>query len=124
MRRDSLPLFTYTTLSGNILLHLANVVKVGSVGISYAKMQKSYPPPDNQLQVCNVTVADLRFPEGGTSNLLFDQICPENCINMKESGPGLGAYPWRPLDLPMHYHFEKVRVLQSHVFNLWTFQAW
>ena len=59
--------------------------------------------------MCNVTVADLRFPEGGTSNLLFDQICPENCLNIKESGPGVGACPWRPLDLPMHYHFEKVR---------------
>ena len=91
-----MPLFTYTTLSGNILLHLANVVKVGSVGISYAKGQKGYPPPDNQLQVCNVTVTDLRFPEGGTSNLLFDQICPDNCINMKEIGPGEGACPGAP----------------------------
>ena len=58
--------------------------------------------------MCNVIVADLRFPEGGTSNLLFDQICPENCINMKESGPGGGACPWRPLDPLIHYHFEKV----------------
>ena len=34
---------------------------------------------------------------GGCANLLFCKMCAENCMNMKEFGPGGGARPWHPL---------------------------
>ena len=33
--------------------------------------------------------------QGGGVNLLFGQNFPENCMKMKEIGPG-GTHPWRP----------------------------
>ena len=43
-------------------------------------------------------VTDPEFPRGGGANpqgrganLLFDQKCPENCMKMKEFGPGGGC---------------------------------
>ena len=56
------------------------------------------------------SVADPGFPrgggansQGGGANVLFGQKIPENCMKMKEFGPGgEDARPWRlPLDPPM-----------------------
>ena len=43
--------------------------------------------------VLDTQVADPGFPRGGGGNLLFGQNFPENCIKMKELGPGVGG--WR-----------------------------
>ena len=60
--------------------------------------------------IFDISVADPGFPrrgaanfQGGDANLLFNQIFPKNCMEMKEFGPRRGARPWRPpsLDLPL-----------------------
>ena len=57
------------------------------------------PPPPHPS-----TVADPGFSRGGATTAklgLFCKFFAENCMKMKEFGPG-GARPWRPLlDLPM-----------------------
>ena len=56
-------------------------------------------------------VADPGFPKGGGANpqggdvnLLFGQKFPENCMKMKEFGPGGEASLTPPLDPPMNSH--------------------
>ena len=56
-----------------------------------------------------MSVADPGFcrgggsnPQGEGSNVLFGQKIPENCLKMKEFGPGGARAPGTPLDPPMH----------------------
>ena len=54
------------------------------------------------LNLVFIAVADPGFSRGGGGRQLpkwvgLSIIFAENCMKMKESGPGGGAHPWRPL---------------------------
>ena len=67
-----------------------------------------------------VPVADPGFltretnPQGGDANLLFGQNVPENCMKMKEIGPGEEHVPGVPLDPPLCVHL----VLNNQIIKL------
>ena len=61
-------------------------------------------------------MADVRFPraestpEEDSANLLFCKMCAENCMNMKEFGPGGGARPWHPLWIR---HWNSLKIIKD-----------